>query len=117
MAALESAAPDESVYAFPATTVSDGETALDVLPWPDKELGVSERESEALVLLGEGLTNTEIATALYLSLETVKSHVSTIYAKLGVNNRVRAANYVADTGVLPVPSGGPGGHRASCAVK
>ena len=52
---------------------------------------LSERELEVLRLLAEGLDNREIALNLYLSPTTVKRHVSTIFAKLGVSNRVQAA--------------------------
>ena len=49
------------------------------------------RELEVLGLLARGLDNSEIAGALYLSQHTVKNHVSTILAKLQVENRIQAA--------------------------
>lgn len=49
------------------------------------------RELEVLGLLTRGLDNSEIAGALYLSQHTVKNHVSTILAKLQVENRIQAA--------------------------
>ena len=51
---------------------------------------LSERETEVLVLLAQGLTNRQIAEALFLSPETVKTYVSRLYAKLGVTNRASA---------------------------
>ncbi len=51
---------------------------------------LSEREVEVLQLIAEGLTNKEIGSRLYLSLNTVKSHTRNIYSKLGVNNRIQA---------------------------
>jgi NarL family two-component system response regulator LiaR len=60
-------------------------------PWPGRERGLSRRESEILALLVQGLSNRQIADALYLSSETVKTHVRGLYRKLGVNNRVKAA--------------------------
>jgi ATP/maltotriose-dependent transcriptional regulator MalT len=51
---------------------------------------LSRRELEVLQLLHEGLTNREIAQALYISLATVKVHVHHIYGKLGVRNRAEA---------------------------
>ena len=51
---------------------------------------LSEREIEVLKLLREGLSNQEIATRLYISLNTVKAHLKSIYSKLEVNNRVQA---------------------------
>ena len=49
------------------------------------------REREVLSLLTEGLTNAEIAARLYVSLSTVKTHVSSIIAKLGASTRTEAA--------------------------
>ena len=60
-------------------------------PWPGRDRGLSRRESEILALLVQGLSNRQIADALYLSSETVKTHVRGLYRKLGVNNRVKAA--------------------------
>jgi LuxR family maltose regulon positive regulatory protein len=51
---------------------------------------LSEREIEVLQLITEGLTNQEIASKLYLSLNTIKSHSRNIYAKLGVHTRTQA---------------------------
>lgn len=74
--------------------------ALDQLDWPGKDDGLSERESQVIVLLAEGLSNAEIGTSLYLSLETVKSHVKQILAKLHLRNRVQAAAYVGRSGAF-----------------
>jgi DNA-binding NarL/FixJ family response regulator len=52
---------------------------------------LSDRESEVLALIALGLTNAEIADELYLSIETVKTYVKRLYAKLGVHNRAQAA--------------------------
>ncbi len=51
---------------------------------------LTEREREVLKLMVDGLENPEIASALVISLSTVKYHISNILAKLGVDNRVAA---------------------------
>ena len=53
--------------------------------------GLSERELDVLRALTSGQTNKEIAEALFISGETVKSHVSAIIGKLGVRDRTQAA--------------------------
>ncbi|MDT0444652.1 response regulator transcription factor [Streptomyces johnsoniae] len=52
---------------------------------------LGEREREVAVAIGQGKSNAEIAAELYMSLPTVKTHVSRILAKLGLNNRVQIA--------------------------
>jgi len=52
---------------------------------------LSEREREVLQLLAHGASNQEIAQELVIAIDTVKRHVSHIFSKLDVNNRVQAA--------------------------
>ncbi|PSB08797.1 helix-turn-helix transcriptional regulator [filamentous cyanobacterium CCP1] len=54
-------------------------------------VNLSDREREILKLIVEGQTNQEIASHLYLSLSTVKTHVKSIFNKMGVDHRVQAA--------------------------
>ncbi|MPY91793.1 MAG: DNA-binding response regulator [Acidimicrobiia bacterium] len=58
--------------------------------WPGAALGLTERESEVLALLSRGFRNNEIGEALFVSVDTVKSHVKAVYRKLGVRNRAEA---------------------------
>ena len=60
------------------------------------EAGVSEREAEVLALVGEHLTNQQIAARLYLSVRTVESHVSSLLRKLGVADRRALAELARD---------------------
>jgi DNA-binding NarL/FixJ family response regulator len=62
---------------------------------------LNERERSVAVAVGEGLSNAEIAGRLYLSVPTVKTHVSSVLSKLGLNNRVQIALLVHDAGLLP----------------
>ncbi len=54
---------------------------------------LSEREMEVLAQVAKGKSNPEIAAALSLSTKTVRNHVSSILAKLGLSNRIEAATY------------------------
>jgi len=68
------------------TTLSN---TSNVNPFPPIQL--SSREIEVLRLIVEGNTNTEIASTLFVSPNTVKTHVRNILNKLGVSDRVQAA--------------------------
>jgi DNA-binding NarL/FixJ family response regulator len=57
---------------------------------------LSERQREVLELLAQGLPNEVIAERLFISKNTVKFHVATIYQRLGVSNRVQAAHALLD---------------------
>jgi two-component system, NarL family, response regulator LiaR len=57
---------------------------------------LTEREYEVLMCLADGLSNNEIAERLVVSLGTVKFHISNIFRKLGVDNRVEAVKYVLE---------------------
>jgi LuxR family maltose regulon positive regulatory protein len=64
---------------------------------------LSERELEVLALIAEGLTNPEIASRLFLALNTVKGHTRSIYGKLGVHNRTQAVARARALGLLSFP--------------
>ena len=61
---------------------------------------LSERELQVLQLLAQGRTNQQIAQELVIALDTVKRHVSHIFSKLGVTNRVQAVKQAHDLGLL-----------------
>lgn len=60
------------------------------LSWPLRHRGLTVRESEALAMLVSGLSNREIAKAMYVSVDTVKTHLANVYRKLDVRNRAEA---------------------------
>ena len=62
---------------------------------------LTQREQEVLALMALGSSNREIAHELYLSIDTVKTHVRTLFQKLGVANRTQAALTAAEYGVAP----------------
>lgn len=64
------------------------------------------REREVLALLGEGMSNRELAAALYVAEKTVKTHVSSILAKLHLADRTQAALFAVHHGLTPVPEDG-----------
>jgi LuxR family maltose regulon positive regulatory protein len=61
---------------------------------------LSERETEVLALIAQGLTNREVGERLYISQGTVKAHTSSIYGKLGVRNRTTAVVRARELGLL-----------------
>ncbi|MBH1936747.1 response regulator transcription factor [Streptomyces sp. AV19] len=64
----------------------------------DRLAPLAEREREVARAVGRGESNAEIAAGLYMSVPTVKTHVSRILTKLGLNNRVQIALLVNDAG-------------------
>ncbi|ASS76655.1 DNA-binding response regulator [Tumebacillus algifaecis] len=70
----------------------------------EQELGwldaLTEREQDVLRLLAQGLTNQAIGEQLFIGIKTVKTHVSNILAKLGVEDRTQAAIYALKNGLL-----------------
>ncbi|GHE55006.1 response regulator [Streptomyces capitiformicae] len=61
---------------------------------------LNDREREVAVAVGRGASNAEIAAELFMSVATVKTHVSRILAKLDLNNRVQIALLTYDAGLL-----------------
>jgi DNA-binding NarL/FixJ family response regulator len=59
-------------------------------PWPGHDLGLTLRESEVALFLAQGMRNRDIATALWVSENTVKTHLKSIFQKTSVSSRAEA---------------------------
>jgi NarL family two-component system response regulator LiaR len=121
--ALE-AVHDGATLPRPETASGDAERSQvdSQTPWPGQETGLTARESEILALIAKGLTNQEIADAVFLSINTVKSHIRTAYVRIGADTRAQAVIWAMRNGFAPVtqraltqggPGEGHGGERAS----
>ncbi len=66
-----------------------------------EELGITPRELEILVRIAEGLSNKEIAERSFISENTVKTHSSRVFEKLGVNRRVQAVQRGRELRLIP----------------
>jgi DNA-binding NarL/FixJ family response regulator len=67
---------------------------------PPELSALTERELEILTLLASGLSNAELGAQLYLSEPTIKTHLSSIFRKLGVRDRVQAVIAAYDAGLV-----------------
>jgi LuxR family maltose regulon positive regulatory protein len=87
--------------AFPIDEAEQPKPSSSHIPDSEWVESLSERETEVLQLISEGLTNQEIASRLYLSLNTVKVHTRNINGKLGVTSRTKAVARARALGILP----------------
>jgi DNA-binding NarL/FixJ family response regulator len=75
----------------PSTAAANPSTLLDTL---------TKREYDVLLHVAQGLSNEEIAEALYVSIPTVKTHMSNLLMKLGIENRVQVVVWAYENGVV-----------------
>ena len=69
-------------------------------PKKREDLAITSRELEVLTLIAQGLSNREIAEKLYVSENTIKTHASRVFDKLGAKRRTQAVQLAKDFGLL-----------------
>jgi DNA-binding NarL/FixJ family response regulator len=104
LSAIRAVAVGEAVVA-PTVTRRLLDCLLDTLPTADPALSsvletLTAREQGVLALIAQGLSNADIAGRLYMSIGTVKAHVSRILTKLGLRDRVQAVILAYETGLV-----------------
>lgn len=86
---------------FLARGKKSGNTEIDT---PDlrsyDELGITEREYEVLCMIDQGLSNKEVAEKLFISQNTVKTHLSNLYIKLDAKRRTQALKNAKDLKII-----------------
>lgn len=85
----------EVMVPMPATPVQPGQMGTRM-----EELGISQREYDVLQLLARGMSNEEIATGLFVSQNTVKTHLSNLYFKLDAKRRTQAVERARAMGLI-----------------
>jgi len=83
-----------------APDVTGSHGAGDVPPSADGV--ITRREEEVLQLIAEGLSTTEVAARLYISIKTVKNHLASIYAKLDSRDRTQAVVRAVKMGIIRI---------------
>jgi DNA-binding NarL/FixJ family response regulator len=97
VSALEAVHAGEAVVSAPPSRARPP-SGLD---WPGRSEQLTDRESEILALITQGRSNAEVAETTYLSPNTVKSYVRTIYRKIGAGSRTQAVLWGVRHGFLP----------------
>jgi DNA-binding NarL/FixJ family response regulator len=97
VAALEAIHAGDIVISDPPLRVH----SIGGLNWPGRSEGLTDRESEILALITQGKSNAEVAKLTYLSPNTVKSYIRTIYRKINVTSRTQAVLWGVRHGFTP----------------
>ena len=69
--------------------------------WPGRSEGLTDREAEVLALITQGMSNAEVAGLTYLSPNTVKSYIRSVYRKIGAASRTQAVLWGVEHGFQP----------------
>ena len=86
------------------TVVSDSPVRARSAPgldWPGRREGLTDREAEILALITQGKSNAEVAALTYLSPNTVKSYIRSVYRKIGAASRTQAVLWGVGHGFSP----------------
>lgn len=97
VAALEAVNAGEVVISVPPR----GTRSAVARDWPGRHEGLTDREAEILALITQGKSNADVAAVTYLSLNTVKSYIRTIYRKINVASRTQAVLWGVNNGFTP----------------
>jgi DNA-binding NarL/FixJ family response regulator len=97
VAALEAIHAGETVI----SAVAPRARSVPGLDWPGRGEGLTDREAEILALITQGKSNADVARLTYLSGNTVKSYIRTIYRKIGVSSRTQAVLWGVEHGFTP----------------
>jgi DNA-binding NarL/FixJ family response regulator len=95
--ALEAVHGGEVIVTEPPPTA----TVAHHLDWPGRDHGLTDREAEVLALITQGKSNAEVAALTYLSPNTVKSYIRSVYRKIAVTSRTQAVLWGIDHGFTP----------------
>ena len=97
VASLEAVHAGEMVFNEPAGRVR----AMNGSDWPGRGEGLTDREAEVLALITQGMGNAEVADLTYLSPNTIKTYIRSIYRKIGAGSRTQAVLWGVEHGFRP----------------
>jgi DNA-binding CsgD family transcriptional regulator len=98
---VQVAAPEARSDAAPAGITPEVGARFHLDEKRQRELGITRRELEVLELIAQGMSNREIAEKLFVSENTVKTHSSRVFDKLGAKRRTQAVQFGKEFGLLP----------------
>jgi DNA-binding NarL/FixJ family response regulator len=97
VAAIEAVHAGEMVFNEPDGRVR----AMNGSDWPGRSEGLTDREAEVLALITQGMSNAAVADLTYLSPNTIKTYIRSIYHKIGATSRTQAVLWGVEHGFRP----------------